>query len=113
MGEGKSEIFLPATEENDQECTDVAFFNTNPFKFVTAHNNAIKAWTFSPTTRKLKYFDCPLGHIKRFFTCVSIDPIDEFAYCGTRSGDVLEISLSKGIYDRMGPINRKLNGAIT
>jgi hypothetical protein len=43
---------------------------------------------------------------------VSIDPIDEHAFCGTRSGDILEISLSKGIYSRSGPIDKKIKGSI-
>jgi hypothetical protein len=63
-------------------------------------------------TKKLKYSDCPLGHIRRHINCVSIDNIDEFAYCGTRSGDLLEVSLSKGIYNRSGPIDKKFNGGI-
>lgn len=77
------------------------------------HNNAIKIWTFDPHAKRLKYFDCPLGHIKRYILNVSIDPIDEHAYCGTRSGDVLEISLSKGIYNRAGPVDKKFKGAVT
>jgi len=112
MSEGKSEVFQSASDQQDQECTDVAFFNRNPTKFVTSHNNAIKIWTFNTVTKKLKYFDCPLGHIRRHINCVSIDNIDEFAYCGTRSGDCLEVSLSKGIYNRSGPIDKKFQGGI-
>ena len=43
---------------------------------------------------------------------MSIDNIDEYAFCGTRSGDILEISLTKGIYQRSGPINKKLKGCV-
>jgi hypothetical protein len=60
----------------------------------------------------MKFINCPMGHVKRWITCVDIDGIDEFAYCGTRSGDFLEVSLSKGIYSRSGPINKKLQGAV-
>ena len=63
--------------------------------------------------KKLSYFDCPLGHIKRFVQNISIDSIDEHAYCGTRSGDFLEVSLSKGIYNRAGPVDKKFTGAVT
>ena len=62
--------------------------------------------------KKLKYFDCPLGHIRRHILNISIDNIDEHAYCGTRSGDILEISLSKGIYNRSGPVDKKFAGAV-
>ena len=53
-----------------------------------------------------------MGHVKRFIACVSVDPQDDFAYCGTRSGDILEVSLSKGIYSRSGPVDRKFVGTI-
>lgn len=90
----------------------MAFFNRNPNKFVTVHHNAIKIWQFDQKQKKLKYFDCPLGHIKRYILNISIDSIDESAYCGTRSGDILEISLSKGIYKRSGPVDKKFGGAV-
>jgi hypothetical protein len=53
-----------------------------------------------------------MGHMKRYITCVSVDSSDDFAYCGTRSGDILEISLSKGIYSRSGPVDKKFVGQI-
>jgi len=62
--------------------------------------------------KKLASFYCPMGKIKRYITCVSIDLIDNFAFCGTRSGDVLEVSLTKGIYSRSGPVDKKLKGAV-
>jgi len=77
-----------------------------------SHNNAIKIWTFDVQGKKLKYFDCPLGHIKRYILNISIDNIDEHAYCGTRSGDFLEISLSKGIFNRSGPVDKKFTGGV-
>jgi len=90
----------------------VKFFNQNARKFITVHNNAVKIWSFDSENKKLTYFNCPLGKIRRLINCVSIDSIDEFAYCGTRQGDVLEVSLRKGIYNRMGPIDKKLGASI-
>lgn len=66
-----------------------------------------------PQTKKLKFFNCALGKIARYITCLSIDEIDEHAFCGTRSGDVLEVSLSKGIYNRSGPIKQKYEGCVS
>lgn len=37
MAEGKSEVFMPASDQIDQECTDLAFFNSNPNKLITVH----------------------------------------------------------------------------
>lgn len=77
-------------------------------KFVSVHHNSVKIWHFDVKTSKLTFINCPMGHVKRWMTCVDIDSIDEFAYCGTRSGDFIEVSLKKGIYQRSGPINKKL-----
>lgn len=112
MAEGKSEAFQSASDHIDQACTDVSFFNRDPYKFVTTHNNAIKIWTFNPNSKKLTHFDCPLGHIKRHINCVSVDKTDALAYCGTRSGDILEIALARGIYNRSGPTDKKFKSGV-
>ena len=112
MNEGKSECFQPASDELDQDCTDVAYFNNTHNKFITVHQNAVKIWTYDAAKKKVTFINCAMGKIKRYITCVSIDPIDEYAYCGTRSGDIMEVSLSKGIYSRSGPIDKKLPGTV-
>ena len=47
-----------------------------------------------------------LGNLKRQFTSISIDPADKFAYCGTKTGDFLEINLDRAIFKRVGPIKK-------
>jgi len=54
-----------------------------------------------------------MGHIKRFINCIKIDPSDTFAYCGTRTGDILEIYIDKANFKRVGPLNRIFTGGIT
>jgi WD40 repeat protein len=44
-----------------------------------------------------------MGHIKRNFTCCIIDPSDQVALLGTKTGDVVEISLERALYKRIGP----------
>ena len=73
---------------------------------MTVHNNAIRVWTFDAIKRKFFVVDCAMGHIKRFINCVRIDASDTFAYCGTRTGDILEIYLEKASFKRVGPLNR-------
>jgi WD40 repeat protein len=113
MSEGKSEGLQVASNQPDQSCQDAAYFNNNPFKFMTVHNNAIRVWTFDPIKRKFFVVDCALGHIKRFINCVKIDASDTFAYCGTRTGDILEIYLEKASFKRVGPLNRIFSGGIS
>ena len=35
-------------------------------------------------------------------TCI-IDPEDEFVYCGSTSGDMVEINIERALYKRMAP----------
>lgn len=113
MAEGKSEGLQVASNHPDQSCQDIAFFNRDPSKFVTVHNNAVRFWTFDGAKRKFNVVDCPLGHVKRFITCLRMDASDTFLYCGTRTGDVMEIAVDKATFKRVGPLNRIFNGGIS
>jgi hypothetical protein len=44
------------------------------------------------------------GNIKRNFTCIIVDYNDEYAYLGTKTGDVIEISVERAIMKRVGPV---------
>ncbi len=112
MIEGRSECVMVATNQTNQECTDVKFYNNDPRKFVTCHNNAIKFWQFNDVTHKMSFFDCQLGMNKRMFNCISIDAQDQFLYCGSRLGDIIEISLRDGGYRRTGPVKKIFQGGI-
>jgi cilia- and flagella-associated protein 52 len=63
--------------------------------------------------RKFNVIDCQMGHIKRFINCIKIDASDSFAYCGTRTGDILEIYLEKANFKRVGPMNRIFNNGVS
>ena len=47
-----------------------------------------------------------MGQIKRIFQCVVIDPTDSTAFLGTKTGDIVEISLERALFKRFGPIKR-------
>jgi len=44
--------------------------------------------------------------------CLEIDSDDTFLYCGTRTGDILEIYLDTARYKRTGPMHRLFKGGI-
>ncbi len=35
-----------------------------------------------------------------------IDPVDEFVYCGSTTGDVVEVNIERAIYKRMAPVGK-------
>lgn len=53
-----------------------------------------------------------MGQIKRVFTCCVIDPTDQFAYLGTKTGDIVEISLDRALFKRFGPVKRLFSQGI-
>ncbi len=44
--------------------------------------------------------------MKRQITNVMIDPTDTLAYGTTKTGDILEISLEKALFKRVGPVKK-------
>jgi len=50
--------------------------------------------------------------MKRQFTCCAIDPTDTYCYCGTKTGDVLEINISRAIFKRLGPVKKLFSQGI-
>ena len=57
-------------------------------------------------------FDCQLGHIKRFITCLAIDAQDTFLYAGSRTGDILEVFIEGARYKRTGPVKKIFKGGV-
>lgn len=47
-----------------------------------------------------------MGHIRRVFTCCVINNDDKLAFLGTKTGDILEISLEKALFKRIGPAKK-------
>lgn len=56
--------------------------------------------------KKLTVEDVNMGQIKRIIKCIVIDPTDTFCYVGTKTGDIIEISLDKALFKRIGPVKR-------
>lgn len=85
----------------------VAFFNTTSSKCLTIHNYGLRTWDCDLVQKKVKHDEILMAQIKRVFTCLVIDPTDTYAYIGTKTGDIVEISLQHNLFKRIGP-TRKL-----
>jgi WD40 repeat protein len=81
----------------------VKFFNNNNQKIVTAGSRNMDVWTFDPINRKVRPLACHLGQLKRVMETVVIDEADEFAYCGTSTGDVLQVNMKNNLFNELGP----------
>ena len=73
------------------EVSQVRFFNRNEEKLIATTANSIQILTIDTKNKKIASVECNMGNIKRNFTCLMIDPSDSYAYCGTKTGDIIEV----------------------
>jgi cilia- and flagella-associated protein 52 len=90
----------------------VCFFNNTSSKCLTIHNYGLRSWDLDLVKKKVQYTEILMNQIKRVFTCCVIDPTDSFAYLGTKTGDIVEISLKNNLFKRIGPIKRLFSQGI-
>jgi WD40 repeat protein len=102
---GKAICGSPAA--NDTTLT-VKWANTNEDTLVTAGVGNVRVWQLDLQNRKVRPTDCALGHLKRNTLSVVIDPADEFFYCGTDSGDVLQVWFSQKMFPHDVPCSCSL-----
>lgn len=83
------------TPSGDDSTLVVAPFHTqaNDDLLVTGGNYAITVWRVDLKHRKFHPLRANLGNLKRIVTCIAVSPDDKVAYCGTKTGDLLEIIL--------------------
>lgn len=83
------------TPSGDDSTLVVAAFHvgTNDDLLVTGGNYTISVWRVDLKHRKFHSLRANLGNLKRIVTCIGVSPDDKVAYCGTKTGDLLEIIL--------------------
>lgn len=90
----------------------VEFFNNNEYTVVTGGNYNLRVWDFDLQNRKIRPTDCGLGQLKRVITSICIDESDEFMFCGTKTGDLLKVSLGPKLFKGSGPPKRAFSMGI-
>ena len=75
--------------------TTVAFMNRESSCLITAGalESGVVVWKFDGIKRSISSDSCRLGQIRRDITNIVVDMNDEYVYLGTRTGDVLKVSL--------------------
>lgn len=51
----------------------------------------LRVWELNVQTRKITPTDCNLGQLKRIINCIEVSEDDQYMYCGTTSGDVIQV----------------------
>lgn len=83
----------------------IAFYNNTNNCCITIHNYGVRIWDIDYEKKKILFQDLTMGAIKRIYQCITVAPDDSCAYMGTLTGDIIEISLTRRIFKRVGPGN--------
>lgn len=84
---------LCGTPAGEDSTLVVRGFNLNEETLVTGGNYSVTLWKIDKNNRKFHRLKANLGTLKRIVTCLAISPDDKIAYCGSKTGDVMEIFL--------------------
>jgi len=76
----------------------VRFCNNSECSLVTGGNYHVTKWEFDLANKKLRPTMVNLGQMKRVTTSILIDKEDRYAYCGTSTGDILQVALDRGLF---------------
>jgi len=98
--------------DNDHT-TAVKFFNTTSYKLVTGGNYNLNVWDFDHHNRKIRPQAIHMGQLRRVFNVIAVDDLDEYAYCGTASGDVVQVSLPQKLFKASSPFSNAMSQGVT
>ncbi|KAJ3226356.1 Cilia- and flagella-associated protein 52 [Clydaea vesicula] len=93
----------PASKDSAGQTLTLAYLNNDDDTFVTGGNCILRVWELNAAQRKVRATDCQTGQIKRIVMCITIDATDEFMYCGTTTGDLLQVNLKTKLFKNSGP----------
>ena len=57
-----------------------------------SYSHTLRVWELNPEARKIIPTDCNLGQLKRIVQCIRVSHDDKYVFCGTTTGDILQVS---------------------
>ncbi|EGB06785.1 hypothetical protein AURANDRAFT_28848 [Aureococcus anophagefferens] len=73
----------------------VSWLKRNPHRLVTAGKYHVRVWHVDPSGPKIHPMDAKMGKMKRVVQCVDVSADDDYAMCGTQTGEVLQIDVNR------------------
>ena len=73
----------------------VKWLNNRNDRLVTAGIGHLRVWQVDFGFPKMHPMDAKFGSLRRTITCMSIEPDDHFAYCGTETGDMVKLKIDR------------------
>lgn len=93
----------PASSDSSGETLSLAYSNKNDFQFATGGFGTLRVWELNLAQRKVRATDVQTGQVKRVIKCITIDKDDEHMYCGTTTGDLMQVNLRTKLFKQSGP----------
>lgn len=87
----------------------VAFANISDSVFVTGGMKTLRVWEIDAANRIIRPTDCNLGQLKRVVKCIQVSADDRVMYCGTTSGDLLQVNMKTKLLCHYGPPKDKFS----
>ena len=72
-----------------------AFLRDDPYRLVTGGKHHVKVWRIDPESYRMHAMDAKVGTMVHIIDCVAISGCDNYALCGTRSGEVLQVNINR------------------
>ncbi|KAI9220863.1 WD40-repeat-containing domain protein [Blastocladiella britannica] len=107
LEKGNAICGAPASKDSAGVTLCLAFANNDDYSFVTGGHCTLRVWEINVAARKVKPTDCQMGTIKRIVKCLCLDERDEFMYCGTSTGDLLQVAVATRLFKQAGPNKEK------
>lgn len=100
MSNGTAICGTPAATDTAQT---VKFLRTRDDMLVTGGNNHVRVWQFDLPNKKLRPTQAALGQMKRVTTNLLLSADDSLVYCGTQTGDLLEVRMDRALFTKSTP----------
>ena len=79
------------------------FMNSSNFHLVSAGHMHISLWSLDIVAKKLRCTHVNTGTIKRVISTLLVSDDDKTVYCGTSTGDIIEVDVDRALFRRSGP----------
>ena len=94
---------LCGNSSGSEHVYQLRFYNKVDDMFITVQDMGIKIWKVDYINKKITSTSVSIGSLKRSIINCIIEANDQFAYCSTKSGDLMEVNLEKLLFKRIGP----------
>ena len=95
---------LCGNSSGNEHVHQLRFYNKADDMFITVQDNGVKIWKVDYINKKITSTNITMGTLKRSIINCIVEANDLYTYCSSKSGDLMEISLEKLLFKRIGPV---------